>query len=72
VVILVTLAVGLVFWLTGWALGAKAFDTFLVTVLLLVGASAAHIAAPFVRRRLGRESEVVGGDRDRIERLLGL
>jgi large subunit ribosomal protein L35 len=28
--------------------------------------------SPARKRRLGREAEVVGGDRDRIERLLGL
>jgi large subunit ribosomal protein L35 len=28
--------------------------------------------SPARKRRLGRESEVVNGDRDRIERLLGL
>ena len=28
--------------------------------------------SPARKRRLGREDEVVGGDRDRIERLLGL
>jgi large subunit ribosomal protein L35 len=28
--------------------------------------------SPTRKRRLGREAEVTGGDRDRIERLLGL
>jgi hypothetical protein len=54
--ILVALAAGLVFWISAWALGAKAFDAFLVTVALVVMAATARIAAPFVRR-LTRQQE---------------
>ena len=56
-VVLVTLMVGLVFWISAWAFGMKAFDAFLVTVLLVVSAQAMHMLAPFVRRLLGREPE---------------
>ncbi len=38
--ILVALVVGLVFWITAWTFGAKAFDAFLVPVALVVGAVA--------------------------------
>ena len=39
-VVLVALTVGLVFWVTAWAFGIKAFDAFLLTVLLVVSAAA--------------------------------
>jgi uncharacterized integral membrane protein len=54
--LLVTLAVGLVWWIAAWSLGVKAFDAFLVTVLMVVIAATARIYAPFVRQLLGRES----------------
>jgi hypothetical protein len=38
--ILVALTIGLVWWITAWAFGVKAFDAFLVTVGLVVGAFA--------------------------------
>jgi hypothetical protein len=53
--VLVALTVGLVFWLVAWALGAKAFDAFLVTALLTLSAATARIVAPFVNQLLGRE-----------------
>ena len=53
--ILVTLAVGLVWWIAAWALGVKAFDAFLLTVFMVVVAATAHIYAPYVRKMLGKE-----------------
>jgi len=53
--VLVALTVGLVFWISAWAFGAKAFDAFLVTTLLVVSAAAISAVAPFVRQLLGRE-----------------
>ena len=50
--VLVALTVGLVTWIVLWALGVKAFDAFLITLLLVVSAAAARIAEPFVRERL--------------------
>jgi hypothetical protein len=55
--VLVALMVGLVFWISAWAFGVKAFDAFLVTVFLVVSAQAVHMIAPFVRKLLGREAE---------------
>jgi len=52
--VLVALVVGLVFWITAWALGAKALDAFLVTIALVLGAAAVRIAMPFVKQQLGR------------------
>jgi hypothetical protein len=57
VAVLVALMVGLVFWITAWAFNVKAFDAFLVTVLLVVSAQAVTMLTPFVRRLLGREPE---------------
>ncbi len=53
--VLVALTVGLVFWIVAWAFGAKAFDAFLVTMLLVVSATAVRAASPFVKQLLGRE-----------------
>jgi hypothetical protein len=53
--VLVALTVGLVFWIVAWAFGIKAFDAFLVTVALTLGAATARIAAPYVNQFLGRE-----------------
>jgi hypothetical protein len=54
--VLVALAVGLVWWITAWAFGIKAFDAFLLTAALVVGAAAFEIAKPFLDRMLGREA----------------
>jgi hypothetical protein len=53
--VLIALAVGLVWWITAWAFGIKAFDAFLLTAGLVVGAAAFEIAKPFLDRMLGRE-----------------
>jgi hypothetical protein len=57
--VLVALTVGLVFWIVAWAFGMKAFDAFMVTVLLVVSAAAARALGPFVKQMLGRESAPV-------------
>jgi hypothetical protein len=54
-VVLVALLVGLVWWITAWAFGIKAFDAFLLTAALVVGAAAFEIAKPFLDQALGRE-----------------
>jgi hypothetical protein len=46
--ILLALIAGLVVWLVGWALGYKAFDAFLITVLIMILAVAGHMLAPFL------------------------
>ncbi len=53
--LLVTFAVGLVWWIAAWALGIKAFDAFLLTVLMVVVAATARIYGPYVRKMLGRD-----------------
>jgi hypothetical protein len=53
--ILVALTVGLVWWISAWAFGIKAFDAFLLTAALVVGAAAFKLAKPFLDQVLGRE-----------------
>ena len=53
--LLVTLTVGLVWWIAAWALGIKAFDAFMLTTFMVVIAATARIYAPFVRQLLGKE-----------------
>jgi uncharacterized membrane protein len=53
----VALVVGLVWWIAAWAFGIKAFDAFLLTVALVVGAAAYTIVKPFLDQMLGREVE---------------
>jgi hypothetical protein len=53
--VLVALTVGLVWWITAWAFGIKAFDAFLLTVALVVGAAAFQMVKPYLNQMLGRE-----------------
>ena len=56
-IVLVALAVGLVWWLSAWAFGIKAFDAFMLTAGLVVAAAAARLTAPFINQLMGREVE---------------
>ena len=53
--VLITLTVGLVWWISAWAFGVKAFDAFLLTVAAVVVAAALRIVMPFVNQLRGRE-----------------
>jgi uncharacterized membrane protein len=55
VTVLVTLTVGLVWWIAAWSFNIKALDAFLLTVVMVVVAATYTIARPFVDRVLGRE-----------------
>jgi hypothetical protein len=56
-IVLVALTVGLVWWLVAWSLlGIGAFDAFLVTVALVVGAAAWMLVKPFLDQIMGREA----------------
>ena len=54
--ILVALVVGLVWWITAWAFGIKAFDAFLLTVFMTIVAATVVIFKPFVDQLLRRET----------------
>ena len=46
--LLVTTVVGLVIWVVLWGVGAKGFDAFMITLLLVVTAATARLIAPFL------------------------
>ena len=54
--VLVALLVGLVWWITAWAFGIKAFDAFLLTLALVIGAAAFQMVKPFLHQLMGREA----------------
>jgi len=49
--VLLTLIAGLVVWVVLWAIGAKSFDAFMITVLMLVVAGGAHLLFPHLPGR---------------------
>ena len=53
--IIVTFTVGLVWWICAWAFGIKAFDAFLLTVLMTITAATVVMIKPFVNKLLARE-----------------
>ena len=57
-VVVITLTIGLVIWITGWALGIKPFDAFMITLLLLLLATAWHIMAPGLKKLLRGQTEM--------------
>ena len=46
--VLLTLITGLVVWVVLWAIGAKAFDAFLITLVMLVVAAAMRLLVPYL------------------------
>jgi hypothetical protein len=53
--LLITLTLGLAFWLVGFSLGWKPVDPFLITVALVLIAVTVRVTKPFVQRLLGNE-----------------
>ncbi len=46
--IVVAVTIGLILWLVLWALGAKGFDAFLITVLIALVATAVKMVTPYL------------------------
>jgi hypothetical protein len=46
--VVVATTFGLVIWLVLWATGAKAFDAFMITVLIALVAATLRMLAPFL------------------------
>jgi hypothetical protein len=46
--VLLTLIAGLVVWVVLWAIGAKSFDAFLITLVMLVVAAAVRLLMPYL------------------------
>lgn len=44
--VLLTFIAGLVVWIVLWAIGAKSFDAFLITIVMMIVAAAAHLIWP--------------------------
>jgi Mn2+/Fe2+ NRAMP family transporter len=49
--LLLTLIAGLVVWIVLWATGVKGFDAFMITILMLIVAGAAHVLMQFMPGR---------------------
>jgi hypothetical protein len=54
--VLVTLTIGLIIWVVAWAFGIKAFDAFLLTVIMTVTAAAFVMIKPFINQLRRRET----------------
>ncbi len=53
-ILIVTLVISLVLWIVLWGIGAKGFDAFMLSILLMLGAAIVHIVVPMLpgnRRR---------------------
>jgi hypothetical protein len=46
--LLLTLIAGLVVWIVLWAMGTKGFDSFLITIVMLLIAVGVHLVMPFL------------------------
>ncbi len=46
--IVVAVTIGLILWLVLWALGAKGFDAFLITVVIALLATAVKMVTPYL------------------------
>ena len=53
--VLVAFTVGMVWFIIAWSLGVKAFDAFMLTMLITVVAATARIMAPAVMKILRPE-----------------
>lgn len=56
--VIVTLTIGLVIWICGYAFGIKPFDAFMITILLLLLATAWHVMGPGVKKLLRGQTEL--------------
>ena len=50
--IYVSAVVGLAIWIVLWAFNVKAIDGFLLTLAIVLTATVAHMAGPYVRQML--------------------
>jgi hypothetical protein len=46
--LLIATVTGLVIWIVGWALGAKAFDSFMITLAIVIVAATARAVVPYL------------------------
>jgi hypothetical protein len=50
--IYISAIVGLVIWIVLWAIDVKALDGFLITIAIVLGATVAWMAGPYVKNLL--------------------
>jgi hypothetical protein len=50
--VIVATVTGLVLWIVLWAFDIKAFDAFMLTLAIIIGATVAWMMGPFVRNLL--------------------
>jgi len=55
--LIVSTTFALVLWLVLWAIGAKALDAFMLSLLIIISAAAAHIVLPQLPGNRGRDDE---------------
>ena len=60
-IVLTTIA-GLILWVVLWALGVKAFDAFMITILIVLIAVAVRIVTPYMPGR--RKEQAPGSHSD--------
>ena len=53
--ILLTFTAGLVLWIVLWSIGAKAFDAFMLTTVLVLVAAVGHIVWPMLPGNRGSD-----------------
>ena len=53
--VLVTFTIGLIWWVSAWSFGIKAFDAFMLTVFITVLAATFVIVKPYLDQLLRRE-----------------
>jgi hypothetical protein len=58
--LLVTWTFSLVLWIVMWSLGTKAFDAFMLVIVIMVTAAIVHIALPHLP---GNKTDKVDGPR---------
>ena len=55
-ILIVTLVISLVLWIVLWGIGAKGFDAFMLSIVLMLGAAIVHIVLPMLPgNRRGRD-----------------
>ncbi len=48
---ILTVTAGLIVWIVLWALGAKAFDSFMITILIVLVGATVRVLTPYLPGR---------------------
>ena len=55
-ILLVSLVFSLVLWIVLWSIGAKGFDAFMLSIVIMLGAAIVHIVVPMLPGNRRRDS----------------